>query len=237
MKPAIPALALLLAVAPALRAEDSGTRGTASHSGSAAVRVSGDSGLLLFDLFLDTVAFGMQVAALESASPPPPQPVYPQRMRDDDSYWHRQQMQAREGLLLSFGLGGGSAYLSNQGPGRTGAFDLDYWLHRSEGFRVDSPDGRVGFVAELRSGTSMARPDALAVRAAPEADVTVGPTVDVDVGRAVEHDRAAVGARDGQHHHVALLHGAPVEVGIASDLAAGQHDGVHAEELLDGAFE
>ena len=45
------------------------------------------------------------------------------------------------------------------------AIDLDYWLHRCEGFRVDSPDGRVGFVAELRFGTSMARPDALAVRA------------------------------------------------------------------------
>src|SRR3989442_8709385 len=37
-------------------------------------------------------------------------------------------MDAREGLLLSFGLGGGSAYLSSQGPGRTGAFDLDFRL-------------------------------------------------------------------------------------------------------------
>jgi len=44
------------------------------------------------------------------------------------------------------------------------AIDLDYWLHRSEGFRVDCADGSVGFVAELRSATSMARPDALAVR-------------------------------------------------------------------------
>ena len=130
MKPAIPALALLLAISSALRAEESGTRGSASHSGSAAVRVSGDSGLLLFDLFFDTVAFGMQVAALESATatPPPAQPAYPQRYRDDDSYWHRRQMQAREGLLLSFGMGGSSAYLSTQGPGRTGAFDLDFRL-------------------------------------------------------------------------------------------------------------
>ena len=45
------------------------------------------------------------------------------------------------------------------------AIDRDYWLHRSEGFRVDSPDGRVGFVAELRFGSSTERPDALAVRA------------------------------------------------------------------------
>src|SRR5207245_6063892 len=53
-----------------------------------------------------------------------------QRVRDDDSYWGppRRQMDAREGLLLSFGLGGGSAYLSSQGPGRTGAFDLDFRL-------------------------------------------------------------------------------------------------------------
>ena len=52
--------------------------------------------------------------------------------------------------------------LKGSGPG---AIDLDYWLHRSEGFRVDSPSGRVGFVEELRFGSSMQRPDALAVRA------------------------------------------------------------------------
>jgi hypothetical protein len=40
----------------------------------------------------------------------------------------RRERQAREGLLLSFGLGGGSAYLSNQAAGRTGAFDLDFRL-------------------------------------------------------------------------------------------------------------
>jgi hypothetical protein len=89
MKPAIPALALLLAASPALFA---------------------------------------QVPALESVPSPSPQPAYAQRLREDDSYWQHRQMQAREGLLLSFGLGGGSAYLSSQGPGRTGAFDLDFRL-------------------------------------------------------------------------------------------------------------
>ena len=34
--------------------------------------------------------------------------------------------QARQGLLLSFGLGGGSLYLSNEGPTRLGAADLDF---------------------------------------------------------------------------------------------------------------
>jgi hypothetical protein len=52
--------------------------------------------------------------------------------------------------------------LSGSGPR---AIDLDYWLHRCEGFRVDSPDGRVGVVVELRFGSSAERPDALAVRA------------------------------------------------------------------------
>jgi hypothetical protein len=40
----------------------------------------------------------------------------------------RRERQAREGLLLSFGLGGGSAYLSSQAAGRTGALDLDFRL-------------------------------------------------------------------------------------------------------------
>jgi len=130
VKPAGPALALLLALSPALRAEESGTRATASHGASGAVRVSSDSGFVLMDLFLNTVALGMDLAALESAAPPAPHSAYAQRVRDDDSYWRqpRRQMDAREGLLLSFGLGGGSAYLSSQGPGRTGAFDLDFRL-------------------------------------------------------------------------------------------------------------
>ena len=34
--------------------------------------------------------------------------------------------QARQGLLLSFGLGGGSLYLSNEGPSRLGAADVDF---------------------------------------------------------------------------------------------------------------
>jgi hypothetical protein len=55
--------------------------------------------------------------------------------------------------------------VSRLAGGGPGAIDRDYWLHRSEGFRVDSPDGRVGFVSELRFGSSMERPDALGVRA------------------------------------------------------------------------
>jgi hypothetical protein len=58
-------------------------------------------------------------------------------------------------------MGAGVSRLKGSGPR---AIDLDYWLHRSEGFRVDSPVGRVGLVAELRFGSSADRPDALVVR-------------------------------------------------------------------------
>jgi len=40
----------------------------------------------------------------------------------------------------------------------------DYWLHRCEGFRVDSSRGRFGIVEELRFRTSAERPDSLVVR-------------------------------------------------------------------------
>ncbi|MGZ6125231.1 MAG: hypothetical protein ACXWLR_09750 [Myxococcales bacterium] len=130
MKTALPALALLLAALP-LRAEEPGTRGSAAHTGThtaAPAPGSVDSGLVLFDIFLNTVAIGMQAAALDAAVPPPREPTYAQRAREDGWGPYRRQTQAREGLLLSFGLGGGSAYLSSEGPGRTGAFDLDFRL-------------------------------------------------------------------------------------------------------------
>lgn len=48
---------------------------------------------------------------------------------------------------------------------RPGSCGFGYWLGRCEGFRVDSPHGRVGFVEELRYGSSVEEPDAIAVRA------------------------------------------------------------------------
>jgi hypothetical protein len=48
---------------------------------------------------------------------------------------------------------------------RSTASDLDYWLRRCEGFRVDSPQGRVGFVEEVRYASRCDRPDVIAVRA------------------------------------------------------------------------
>jgi hypothetical protein len=48
---------------------------------------------------------------------------------------------------------------------RAGSSQFGYWLRRCEGFRVDSPAGRVGFVVELRYGSSLEEPDAIVVRA------------------------------------------------------------------------
>ena len=48
---------------------------------------------------------------------------------------------------------------------RHSGFDRDYWLCRCEGFRVDSAEGRIGFVRELRFDSRQEGPDLLAVRA------------------------------------------------------------------------
>ena len=47
---------------------------------------------------------------------------------------------------------------------RTPAFDFDYRLCRCEGFRVDSPGGRVGIVEEVHFRSRIDRPDVLVVR-------------------------------------------------------------------------
>ena len=44
------------------------------------------------------------------------------------------------------------------------SFDRDYWLSHCEGFRVDTADGRLGFVEELRRGAD-GEGGVLAVRA------------------------------------------------------------------------
>jgi hypothetical protein len=48
---------------------------------------------------------------------------------------------------------------------RGAASNFDYWLRRCEGFRVDAPQGRVGFVEEVRYASRCDRPDVIAVRA------------------------------------------------------------------------
>jgi hypothetical protein len=52
----------------------------------------------------------------------------------------------------------------SQRPGDA-ASNVDHWLRRCEGFRVDSAHGRVGFVEEVRYASRFDRPDVIAVRA------------------------------------------------------------------------
>ena len=139
MRTATRVLALLLAVSLGARAE--GSKGSSSHGGGHSG--GSDSGLVLIDLLINFLWVGAEVAATETvvASAPPPPEGYEQRLpagsyeqrlpsgsEQDPDYWHprRRHAQSREGLLLSFGLGGGSMFLSNQSPRRTGAFDVDF---------------------------------------------------------------------------------------------------------------
>jgi hypothetical protein len=132
MKPATVTLALAFAAALPLRAEVAAATASATHvSGSGQAHVAVSTGSFAFDLIFNSLAFGLEVAALDAALPEPVVVREPYAQRGYGEPWDapsRRRMQAREGLLLSFGLGGGSAYLSSQGPGRVGAFDLDFRL-------------------------------------------------------------------------------------------------------------
>lgn len=57
--------------------------------------------------------------------------------------------------------------LAESGSFRAGNSRFGYLLRRREGFHVDSPNGRVGLVAEPRYGSSLEEPDAIAVRVGP----------------------------------------------------------------------
>jgi hypothetical protein len=54
-------------------------------------------------------------------------------------------------------------FAGSERPGGA-ASELDYWLRRCEGFRVDSPGGRFGVVEEVRYVSRSDRPDMIAVR-------------------------------------------------------------------------
>ena len=126
------ALALALAVSIGAQAAE----GKAVHASSGGGH--SDTGLLFLDLFVDLVMIGIEVSAFDSglqSAPPPPEGYLQQerRFEGDDAPppdWRRsrRRFQSREGLLLSFGIGGGSMFISNESAARTGAFDLDFRL-------------------------------------------------------------------------------------------------------------
>jgi hypothetical protein len=55
------------------------------------------------------------------------------------------------------------ASLDTRDP-RHSSYGRDYWLHRCEGFRVESPDGEIGTVRGVRFRSSL-EPELLEVRA------------------------------------------------------------------------
>jgi hypothetical protein len=67
----------------------------------------------------------------QSFAPPTqggPAPFERRGYQDDPPPYGQRAWQARQGLLLSFGLGGGSEYLSTESSRRVGAFDGDFRL-------------------------------------------------------------------------------------------------------------
>jgi hypothetical protein len=111
------AIALLLAVSP---------RAAQAHD---------DTGLVLFDIFLNMIAIGVEAAVLQDSAQPV-EDSFHQHYEHADEEWPpprwsrpaRRQHDARQGLLMSFGLGGGSLFLSQSDAGRAGAFDLNFRL-------------------------------------------------------------------------------------------------------------
>src|SRR4051812_27088997 len=84
-----------------------------------------------FDIILNLFSLGLEVAALDArpnATPPPETPLAQHESSSPGYYPSRKQPEARQGLLMSFGVGGGSLYVSNMSAARTGAFDLDFRL-------------------------------------------------------------------------------------------------------------
>jgi hypothetical protein len=76
---------------------------------------------------------------------------------DDD-----RRLRRLDDLTASFKLSRGMASLDIHDPRRS-SYGHDYWLHRCDGFRVESPDGRVGTVQGVRFQSSI-EPELLEVR-------------------------------------------------------------------------
>jgi hypothetical protein len=82
---------------------------------------------LLAALPLAARAVGAPVLEAPAIAASEPQPDL-MRRGYSPRYDGRYERQARQGLLVSFGLGGGSLHLSNEGPTRFGAADADFRL-------------------------------------------------------------------------------------------------------------
>jgi len=65
-------------------------------------------------------------------------------------------------------------------PAVNDAYVPEYWLRHSEGFAVVAPEGRLGYVDEVRFGSGIDRLDAIAFRCTGGGGLVVVPLSDVD---------------------------------------------------------
>lgn len=92
-----------------------------------------DDAAVAIDMLFDIFSL-VEVAALDAATSPPPAAAAPREdFADDDGPppagpYKRKKFESRQGMLMSFGVGGGSIYVSNMQSTRTGAFDLNFRL-------------------------------------------------------------------------------------------------------------
>ena len=100
-----------------------------------AAQAHGDAGLVIFDIFLNVLAIGVEAAMLEEHARAAPPESYQQHTDEDwpPPRWSPPRQthprhQARQGLLMSFGVGGGSLYVSQPDAGRIGAFSANFRL-------------------------------------------------------------------------------------------------------------
>ena len=74
-------------------------------------------------------------------------------------------------------------------------FAVDYWLERCEGFRVDAPEGRVGFVEAVLVSAETGRAGTLLVRGWIPSDPLVAVAVDEIDDVALDEERIVLRGR------------------------------------------
>ena len=123
MKTVHTAVALALATSLGARAE--------THGGGHAA----DDAAFAIDMIFNLFSLGAEIAALDAAANAPPPAAVPPRQQlaqydgpPPGAPYSRKKYESRQGLLMSFGIGGGSIWVSNLDEPRTGAFDLNFRL-------------------------------------------------------------------------------------------------------------
>jgi hypothetical protein len=124
------------------------------------VRVGGSTGVAAADLFINLLGLGIQTAMIDEASHEHRASAdAPLEQRRDYGYrvYREPYHEARQGLLFSFGLGGGSLRTTIPTfPERQGALDLDFRLGYGFSDRFQLFGDLDVAAASLRDGTGLA---------------------------------------------------------------------------------